>query len=259
MIGLDFSATTEAVLALAILVGMFVMFLREVYPVEVVAIGGAVVMLVLGILPMDDVTGVLSNNAPWTIAAMFIIVGALVRTGALDTVTQLATRNVVARPATTLVLLGVGVTGMSAFVNNTPSGRRDDADLHPVGQAIAACPLEGPDPVELHDDPGRDDYPGRHVDQPCRRWRRAVQGAGRVRYFRADPDRAAGRRGRPHLSCAVFQASAARAAVDGDIARRPQGDEVLHRGRGARRLADHRAQARGRAAVQAGRRAGRST
>ena len=120
MIGLDLSQPMQAVIALAILVGMFAMFLRETYPVEVVAVGGAVVMLVLGILPMKEVSGVLSNNAPWTIAAMFIIVGALVRTGALESVSQIALRNVEASPKRTLGILGTGVTGVSAFVNNTP-------------------------------------------------------------------------------------------------------------------------------------------
>jgi di/tricarboxylate transporter len=96
------------------------MFLRETYAVEVVAIGGATLMLILGILPMESVGSVLSNNAPWTIAAMFIIVGALVRTGVLETVGQLAARKAEAHPALTLVTLGLGVTLASAFVNNTP-------------------------------------------------------------------------------------------------------------------------------------------
>lgn len=120
MIGLEIPQTTQAVIAILILVGMFVMFLRETYPVEVVALGAATLMLVLGILPVDEVPGVLSNNAPWTIAAMFIIVGALVRTGALDGITQVALRNVEAKPRQTLGTLGIGVTGLSAFVNNTP-------------------------------------------------------------------------------------------------------------------------------------------
>ncbi|MDO9525628.1 MAG: SLC13 family permease, partial [Gemmobacter sp.] len=120
MIGLDLSQPIQAVIALLILVGMFVMFLRETYPVEVVAVGGAVLMLVLGILPIEDVPAVLSNNAPWTIAAMFIIVGALVRTGALETVSQLALRQVERNPRRTLGSLGAGVTGFSAFLNNTP-------------------------------------------------------------------------------------------------------------------------------------------
>jgi di/tricarboxylate transporter len=120
MIGLDLSQDAQAVIALLVLFGMFVMFLRETYAVEVVAIGGATVMLILGILPMESVGGVLSNNAPWTIAAMFIIVGALVRTGVLETVGQLAARKAEAHPALTLVVLGLGVTLASAFVNNTP-------------------------------------------------------------------------------------------------------------------------------------------
>lgn len=120
MLGLQIDPTLEAMIALGILVGMFVLFLRETYPVEVTALGGALVMLILGILPTSDVPAVLSNNAPWTIAAMFVIVGALVRTGALEGASQMASRNVEAHPVRTLVLLGLGVTTVSAFVNNTP-------------------------------------------------------------------------------------------------------------------------------------------
>jgi hypothetical protein len=45
-------------------------------------------MLVAGVLPYDAALTVLSNPAPWTIAAMFIVMGALVRTGALDAFTS---------------------------------------------------------------------------------------------------------------------------------------------------------------------------
>ena len=120
MFGLDLAQNSQAIVALLIVAAMFAMFLRETFPVEVVALSGAVVMLMLGILPMADVAGVLSNNAPWTIAAMFMIVGALVRTGALEAVSQLAASHAGKRPALTLAVLGVGVTGASAFVNNTP-------------------------------------------------------------------------------------------------------------------------------------------
>lgn len=120
MFGLDLSQSTQAILSLLILAGMFVMFVRETYPVEVTAIGGATAMLVLGILPQADAVKVLSNSAPWTIAAMFIIVGALVRTGALDWATQLALRFVEIAPKRALSAISVGVVSMSAFMNNTP-------------------------------------------------------------------------------------------------------------------------------------------
>ncbi len=120
MIDLDFFPQSEAVAALLIVAVMFALFIREVYPVEVTAVAGAMAMLILGILPYDTALDVLSNPAPWTIAALFIIVGALVRTGALDWITQLAARNIGARPVSTLALLTLTVLGMSAFVNNTP-------------------------------------------------------------------------------------------------------------------------------------------
>jgi len=120
MIDLGLTATQEALLALGIVAIMFLMFMREVFPVEVTAITGAVAMLVLGILPQDAALAVFSNHAPWTIAALFVIVGALVRTGALSWVTQMAAANASAHPARTLAFLAVTVVTMSAFMNNTP-------------------------------------------------------------------------------------------------------------------------------------------
>lgn len=120
MLGLDISQPVQAYISLALLVGMLVLFLRETFSIEVVAISVAALMLVLGIIPIKEVSGVLSNNAPWTIAAMFIIVGALVRTGALEGVSQIAARNAEKHPAATLAALGILVTATSAFVNNTP-------------------------------------------------------------------------------------------------------------------------------------------
>ena len=79
----DFSQATQAALALAVVGVMFALFIREIYPPEVTAISGAAAMLALGILPYEDAVNVLSNPAPWTILAMFIVMGALVRTGAL--------------------------------------------------------------------------------------------------------------------------------------------------------------------------------
>ncbi|SEN60781.1 Di-and tricarboxylate transporter [Pseudorhodobacter antarcticus] len=120
MFGIELDQTVQAYVAIAILLGMLALFVREVFPVEVTALAGAALMLVLGILPQDDALSVLSNHAPWTIAAMFVIVGALVRTGALDWVTRLAVRNVEARPIATLAGLTLVIIVMSAFMNNTP-------------------------------------------------------------------------------------------------------------------------------------------
>ncbi len=112
--------TGSAILALMIVAGMFIMFLREVYPTEVVAIGGAALMLATGILPYQSALAVLSNPAPWTIGAMFIIMGALVRTGALDAFTSVAQKQAQVNPRFAIGLLMAFVVFASAVVSNTP-------------------------------------------------------------------------------------------------------------------------------------------
>ncbi|MBO9449280.1 SLC13 family permease [Tropicibacter sp. R16_0] len=114
------SDTGSAILSLIIVGVMFVMFLREAFPTEVVAIAGVSLMLVTGVLPYDVALPVLANPAPWTIAAMFIIMGALVRTGALDAFTSVARKQTEVNPKFAIALLMAFVVIASAFVSNTP-------------------------------------------------------------------------------------------------------------------------------------------
>ncbi len=116
----EFSQTGSAILTLTVVAIMFILFLRETFPTEVVAITGAALMLGLGLLPYEDALQVLSNPAPWTIAAMFIIMGALVRTGALEAFTGQADRVAQTNPALAIVLLMTFVVLSSAIVSNTP-------------------------------------------------------------------------------------------------------------------------------------------
>ncbi|NSY38588.1 SLC13 family permease [Leisingera sp. ANG59] len=112
--------TGSAFVALAIVLAMFMAFLRETYPTEVVALTGVAAMLATGVLPYNEALPVLSNPAPWTIAAMFIIMGALVRTGALDAFTQIARKQAEVNPKLAIALLMAFVVTASAVVSNTP-------------------------------------------------------------------------------------------------------------------------------------------
>lgn len=114
------SQTGSAVLTLTVVVIMFILFLRETLPTEVVALTGAASLLAMGVLPYEDARAVLSNPAPWTIAAMFIVMGALVRTGALDVLTRLAERYARSNPRLAVVGVILSVMGASAIMNNTP-------------------------------------------------------------------------------------------------------------------------------------------
>ncbi len=117
---ISLSQSQGAWLTLAVVALMFVMFLREVYPTEVVAMIGVSFLLVTGVLAYDDAVIALANPAPWTIAAMFIIVGALVRTGALNALTQLVEAQAAKNPARAIGGALIFVAFASAIMNNTP-------------------------------------------------------------------------------------------------------------------------------------------
>ena len=114
------SPAAQSILTLSVVAVMFVLFIRETYPTEVVAIAGAAVLLAAGLLPYEAALGVLSNPAPWTIAAMFITMGALVRTGALARFTAMAEAQAQTRPKRALAALLGFVVVASAFMSNTP-------------------------------------------------------------------------------------------------------------------------------------------
>ncbi|MCY3984157.1 MAG: SLC13 family permease [Roseovarius sp.] len=117
---LEIPDAAQPVIALAIVAGMFALFVREVFPAEVVALAGAAAMMSLGLLPYEDALHVLANPAPWTIAAMFIVMGGLVRTGALDAFILVANRLAKAKPGLAVGFILGFVAIASAFMNNTP-------------------------------------------------------------------------------------------------------------------------------------------
>jgi len=120
MFGIEIAQNLQPIAALVILGVMFSLFIRETFPVEVTAIAGAAVMLITGILPVGEAVDTLSNSAPWTIALLFLMMGGLVRTGAVEMVISAAESRVADSPRTTVAVLFVFVAAASAFMNNTP-------------------------------------------------------------------------------------------------------------------------------------------
>ncbi len=103
-----------------VVIVMFLCFIKQFLPVEVTALGGVSVLLVLGILPFEEALQVFATPAPWTIVSMFILSGALVRTGALSSITFFVLRGGKQYPIMTIGVLACLVVFASAFMNNTP-------------------------------------------------------------------------------------------------------------------------------------------
>ncbi|MBK4216082.1 SLC13 family permease [Paracoccus caeni] len=120
MFGIELTGMTATVAALVIMGVTFALFVWEKHPPEVIAIASAGVMLVLGLMPLDSAVGVLSNSAPWTIAFMFIIMGALLRTGSLEMMSVLVSSKASEHPKMTIAALFAFVICASSIMNNTP-------------------------------------------------------------------------------------------------------------------------------------------
>ncbi|NKD77569.1 SLC13 family permease [Haematospirillum sp. H1815] len=106
--------------ALGFLVVLLAAFVWEKWPPDVVAVAAVALLLILDLLNIKEVFSVFSNSAPATIAAMFILSGALVRTGAIEAFGGVIHRIARSRPTVAISLLMGGTMLMSAFVNNTP-------------------------------------------------------------------------------------------------------------------------------------------
>ncbi|MDE0188928.1 MAG: SLC13 family permease, partial [bacterium] len=107
--------TAEGFIVLGILIGIVALFVSEKYPLDIVAMLGLGVLLVLGLVTVQEGFSGFSNPATLTVAAMFILSAGLQRTGATTAVGRLMVRFS-RNHFTALVVIMVTVTVMSAFV-----------------------------------------------------------------------------------------------------------------------------------------------
>lgn len=131
-----------AVVGLVLLL-LFAAFVREWFKPEVAVMCAVALLLALGLLKPGQVLGVFGNSAPVTIACLFIISGALARTGCVDRLGEwLAALAGNSERRLLLAMLGVGVV-VSPFINNTP------VVMVMIPAVIAICARHGIAPSRL--------------------------------------------------------------------------------------------------------------
>ena len=113
-------AEHRPLLGLLFVLVLFVAFAMERFPPVTIAVVGAGAMIALGWLTPAMVTGAFANAAPITIAAFFVLSGALVRTGAIERVASLLVRRAETAPRRTVAEMLTGAGIAPAFINNTP-------------------------------------------------------------------------------------------------------------------------------------------
>ena len=112
--------TSDQWITIAIIIIAIVLFIFEWITVDLVGLVIISLLIVTGILsPIDAVKG-FSNSATITIAAMFVLSGAIIKTGQLNTIGNYLSKILVRNKIMGILVLMLLAGGFSAFINNTP-------------------------------------------------------------------------------------------------------------------------------------------
>ena len=111
---------TAATITLFVAFGAVILFVTEWLTVDLIAMLIIVSLVVTGVIsPTEGLDG-FSNGATLTVAFMFVLSAALLKTGALQVVASSMSNRFRRQPRYALLLLMLVVALTSAFINNTP-------------------------------------------------------------------------------------------------------------------------------------------
>ena len=79
----------ESLLFLAIIFVAFIFFVKEIFPIDVTALALLAALLATDFLSIEEAISGFSNQAVLTVALMFILSSALVKTGFLEVITKI--------------------------------------------------------------------------------------------------------------------------------------------------------------------------
>ncbi len=110
---------TEAWITLAVVMTVLVVLGKGLAPAALTLVGAVVVLLLVGVIDVDQAFGGFSNPAPITVAALYVLAGAVEQTGVLTSVVGRILGG--ARgPRDLLARVVVPTITSSAVLNNTP-------------------------------------------------------------------------------------------------------------------------------------------
>lgn len=111
--------TLDVFIFLVLLTAVLVVLAWEVFPVDVTALTLLAVLLGLGFLDISDAISGFSNKAVLTVAAMFILSQALVKTGFLEVVVNQLERLGEGRRTLGILIFILATSVISGFINDT--------------------------------------------------------------------------------------------------------------------------------------------
>ncbi len=109
----------DIALTLGVVTLVLIAFVREWAPPDVLALSTLCLVVALGLVPMERMAEVFKNEAPLTIAALFVIGGALEETGAVAKMGLFLKRHLTGGVRTSILGITLLSASASAFMNNT--------------------------------------------------------------------------------------------------------------------------------------------
>ncbi|MGF1504769.1 MAG: SLC13 family permease [Anaerolineae bacterium] len=111
--------TADMWITLAILLAAIVLFVTELLRVDVVALLVVVALILTGILTTDEAIAGFSNAVVLTIAALFVVGGAIFQTGLAAAIGQRILRVAGTDPTRLTIMIMVAVALLSGFISDT--------------------------------------------------------------------------------------------------------------------------------------------
>ncbi len=112
--------SVEAIITLVVIVGAIILFATELLSIDLVALLVMLVLVLTGVITPEEGVSGFSNKATMTVAFMFVLSAALLKTGALQVMAHRLSSVFRHRFNTGIVLIMILIAGISAFINNTP-------------------------------------------------------------------------------------------------------------------------------------------
>jgi di/tricarboxylate transporter len=109
----------EIALTLSILILALIAFIFEWLPVDLTALVVAIVLMLLGLVTPEEGISGFSNSATVTVMAMFILSAGITKTGVVQIIRDLLVKWGSNNASQQLLLMGLLVGPVSAFINNT--------------------------------------------------------------------------------------------------------------------------------------------
>lgn len=112
--------STDAIITLIVILGAIILFATEIISIDLVALLVMITLILFGIVSPEQGIEGFSNKATVTVAFMFVLSAALLKTGALQFLTYRLSNLFRTNFTLGIALMMIVVAVISAFINNTP-------------------------------------------------------------------------------------------------------------------------------------------